>query len=224
MRSCNQHISITPESEMHYGHTNKQTHLLMDQASLGVDTHFTFSSDLLTQARIWLQTVRYRLYERSVDQLLLPANNPMSVNQAFLLATRNGGLALRREDLGVLEVGAKADLLVWDGESPGMLGWADPVAAIILHANAGDIKHVLVDGKWKKRDGELVVDLDGGYGRLKERFLESARRLQAVVVEGLLTAPVHEGIGPGGFPFADVSKVDVVRGEGDGYGEERFFS
>lgn len=68
----------------------------------------------------------------------------MSVNQAFLLATRNGGLALRREDVGVVKVGAVADIVVFNGGSPNMLGWADPVAAIILHSNVGDVRDVMV--------------------------------------------------------------------------------
>lgn len=45
----------------------------------------------------------------------VPRNNPMSVHQACLLATRNGGLALRRQDIGVLAVGAKADIVVFNG-------------------------------------------------------------------------------------------------------------
>ncbi|KAH7105042.1 hypothetical protein BKA62DRAFT_691494 [Auriculariales sp. MPI-PUGE-AT-0066] len=50
LRQTNQYISITVESEMHYGHTDPVSHLVMDQASLGIDTHFTFSTDILTQA------------------------------------------------------------------------------------------------------------------------------------------------------------------------------
>jgi cytosine/adenosine deaminase-related metal-dependent hydrolase len=59
---------------------------------------------------------------RTLDGWKIPSNNPMTANQAFLLATRNGGLALRRGDLGVIKVGAKADLVVFDGLSPNMLG------------------------------------------------------------------------------------------------------
>ena len=131
LRSTNQHISITPESEMHYGHTHPHSHLIQDQAALGVDTHFTFSTDILTQARLWLQSTRRRLFAQVLDHWHVPTQTPMTANQAFLLATRNGGLALRRPDLGVIAEGAKADLVIWDGESPALLGWVDPVAAVI---------------------------------------------------------------------------------------------
>lgn len=119
---------------MHYGHGHHVSHLIQDQASLGIDTHFTYSGDILTQARIWLQSTRRTLHKEVLDRWHVPGANPFSVNQAFLLATRNGGLALHREDIGVLAVGAKADLIVWDGTSPSLLGWNDPVAAVILHA------------------------------------------------------------------------------------------
>jgi cytosine/adenosine deaminase-related metal-dependent hydrolase len=36
----------------------------------------------------------------------------MTAEAAFLLATRHGGLALRRDDLSVISEGAKADLVI----------------------------------------------------------------------------------------------------------------
>ncbi|KJK75074.1 hypothetical protein H634G_09709 [Metarhizium anisopliae BRIP 53293] len=144
LRSTNQYISITPESEMHYGHTHPHSYMLQDQAALGVDTHFTYSGDILTQARLWLQSVRYYFSWGVLQDWGLPSRNPMSANQAFKLATRAGGLALRRPDLGVIQVGAKADLVVWNArKSLSMVGWTDPVAAVILHANAGDVLDVM---------------------------------------------------------------------------------
>ncbi|KAI9782304.1 MAG: hypothetical protein M1816_001917 [Peltula sp. TS41687] len=214
LRQTNQYISITPESEMHYGHGHPTSHLIQDQAALGVDTHFTFSTDILTQARIWLQHARQVFYQDVLDDWHIPRNNPESVNQAFLLATRHGGLALRRSDLGVLAVGAKADLLVWNGNSPSLLGWDDPVAAIILHANVGDIEHVLVDGKFKKRDGKLVVE---DYPAVQQRFLRSARRIQQVWREYPL--PVLQGQFASGCDYADTMTADTLRGPGNGYGE-----
>ncbi|KAK0625143.1 amidohydrolase [Bombardia bombarda] len=218
LQSTNQFVSITPESEMHYGHTHPHSHLIQSQAALGVDTHFTFSGDILTQARLWLQAVRKILYIQVLDRWHVPANNPMSACQAFLLATRNGGLALRRNDLGVIAEGAKADLVVWDGEAPSLLGWVDPVAAIILHASVGDVRHVVVDGKWKKRDFELVVESEGGYEGVKERFLASARGLQRKLWEKPVFAAAEGGSFPSGYAFEDAVTVDILRGDGDGYG------
>ncbi|KAL8727582.1 MAG: hypothetical protein Q9181_005666 [Wetmoreana brouardii] len=173
-------ISITPESECHYGHGHPTGGLISDQASLGVDTNWTFSGDMLTQARLWLQSIRNSNYQKTLDAGLLPRANPMAVEQAFLLATRQGGRALRRSDIGVLQVGAKADVVVFNGDSPNMLGWSDPVAAVVLHANSGDVEHVLVDGQFRKRDFKLVNEKHG-WTEVRARFLEAARRIQPQV-------------------------------------------
>ncbi|KAH4268335.1 hypothetical protein HBI04_075750 [Parastagonospora nodorum] len=183
LRTHNLFVSITPESECHYGHGQTTGHLISSQASLGVDTAFTFSGDMLSQARMWLQTVRNNSYHKTLHTGLIPNQTPMKVEQAFLLATRQGGLALRRPDIGVLQVGAKADILVFNSDPPNMLGWSDPVAAVILHANPGDIEHVLVDGQFRKRGFKLV----GGEGTkwewsdVRKRFLEAAKRIQPLV-------------------------------------------
>ncbi|KAK4184900.1 5-methylthioadenosine/S-adenosylhomocysteine deaminase [Podospora australis] len=214
LRQTNQYISITPESEMHYGHGHPTSHLIQDQAALGVDTHFTFSTDILTQARLWLQSARKTFYDNVLETWRVPVTNPMSVNQAFLLATRNGGRALRRDDLGILAVGAKADLVVWDGTSPALLGWNDPVAAVVLHASVGDIEHVVVDGKWKKRDGKIV---DVGYKDVKKKFLESAKRIQRLVIGTPSVLPTS-GTFQSGFELGFPVRADVVNGTGNGYG------
>ncbi|KAJ8114297.1 hypothetical protein OPT61_g3790 [Boeremia exigua] len=176
------------------------------QTSLGVDTHFTFSTDILTQARIWLQNVRKRLFEEVVDRRHVPASNPLSANRAFLLATRSGGLAMRRPDLGVLAAGAKADLVVWSGRSPSMLGWRDPVAAVVLHASVGDIKHVIVDGQMTAQD----------YGSLQVRFLQRVERIQDVWAK--MPLPGSEGEMSYGVLYERPLEADVERGEGIGYG------
>ncbi|KAL7622459.1 hypothetical protein AAE478_007964 [Parahypoxylon ruwenzoriense] len=215
LRSTNQFISITPESEMQYGLSHPNSHQIQDQASLGVDTFITFSTDLLTQARIWLQRTRSRLYDQVLEKWLIPTNNPMSVNQAFLLATRQGGLALRRPDIGVIRVGAKADLVVFDGRSPGMLGWIDPVAAVIMHANVGDIEHVMVDGKFRKRDRKLTVE---NYGAVVDRFLASADKIRKAALER--PDPLFEGRFWGGCEYGRAHEVNASRGSGTGYGEQ----
>jgi cytosine/adenosine deaminase-related metal-dependent hydrolase len=183
LRSKNHYISITPESEAHYGHDNRYSHEIQDQAAFGVDTPFAFSPDILTQSRMWLQRVRDTRYRRVLDGWEIPNKCPMSTDQAFLMATRHGGLALRRPDIGVLSPGAKADLLVFRCDRPNMLGWTDPVAAVMLHANIADIEHVMIDGRWKKRDGQLVLK-QGSLVEVQKRFRASAERLQKIL-EGI---------------------------------------
>jgi hypothetical protein len=202
---------------MHYGHLHPNSHLIMDQEALGIDTHFTFSSDILTQARLWLQNARKTFYtDVVINRRHLPAQNPMSVNQAFLLATRNGALALRRSDIGILSPGAKADLLVWNGRAPSLLGWDDPVAAIILHANVGDIKHVMVNGHFKKRNGQLTAP--DYYTALQDRFLASANRIQDLWRQ--MPLPVTEGEADNGILYESPMEADVVRGNATGYGPQ----
>ncbi|THW81306.1 Metallo-dependent hydrolase [Aureobasidium pullulans] len=210
LRKYDQYISTTPESEMHYGHGHHYNPLIQDQSALGVDTHFTFSTDIITQARIWLQSTRLRFFYQALDNWNIPRNNPMSANQAFTLATRSGALALRRPDLGVLATGNKADVVVFDGDSPNMLGWSDPVAAVILHSNVGDIRHVMVGGEWRKRDGQLVTKQNKT--DVQTKFLESAKRIQKIWLETPLPEMQGEFGGLSHVEYVDAFTVDAVRG------------
>ncbi|KAL6693121.1 hypothetical protein J3F84DRAFT_381667 [Trichoderma pleuroticola] len=216
LHSTNQYISITAESEMQYGHGHPHSYDVQDQAALGIDTHFTYSADILTQARMWLQSVRLHFYNQVLENWHVPTYSPMTVNQAFLLATRSGGLALRRPDLGVIKPGAKADLVVWDAEnSPSMLGWDDPVAAIILHANVGDVLHVLIDGKFVKRDGKIV---NKDYPNIRRDFIKSAKKIQGIWKQ--TPYPTYEGTWSSGFDYGRPLAVDVQRGKDTGYGTQ----
>ncbi|KIH86488.1 chlorohydrolase family protein [Sporothrix brasiliensis 5110] len=212
LRSSNQYVSITPESEMHYGHDHEHNHEFLDQCALGVDTHFTFSTDMVQQARLWLQVTRRTLYREKLAQNTIGHPNPFDVEQAFYLATVAGGLALRRPDLGVIRTGAKADLVVFDGDSPNMLGFVDPVAAVLLHSNVGDVRHVLVDGRWRKKDGVLQPAANTGAdwaATIKPTFLKSARGIQEQWAARPL--PTIEDKFWGVTPHAVIDKVNVVR-------------
>lgn len=51
----------------------------------------------------------------------------------------------------------------------------------MLHANVGDVEHVIVDGKWKKRDFKL---LDAGGWKVEEikaKFRKATKRIQEQV-------------------------------------------
>lgn len=176
LRVNNHYISIAPESEQHAGHGNPRSHLILDQAALAADSVFAFSTSLVHQARVWLQTVRSRLAQLGVDQWTISTDTSMKVDQAFYLATRAGALALRRPDLGIIAEGAKADLVMYDTTNANLLGWSNPIAAVMLHSNPGDISDVMVGGKFVKRNFNLTYDR---YAELRNDFMETVRNFDA---------------------------------------------
>jgi hypothetical protein len=65
--------------------------------------------------------------------------------------------------VGSIAEGKQADLVIFSGTSPGMVGAAqhDPVAAVILHSHPSDVEYVIVDGVVRKSAGKLVnIDVD----------------------------------------------------------------
>lgn len=191
---------------MSEGHGQSTSSLVHDHASLGTDTNWNISGDILHNARSWLQAVRATNYQKVLDQGKTPRQNPMSVVDAFLLATRQGALALRRSDIGVIQVGAKADIACFDGTSPNMVGWTNAVAAVVLHSNVGDIKHVLVDGHFRKRDGVLLTKTRK-WEDIRDDFGEVARRIQS---ENAIPPPIPEQFWGGG-EYGDVVQASVQR-------------
>jgi hypothetical protein len=78
------------------------------------------------------------------------------------------------------------------------------VAAIILHANPGDIQHVLVDGQFRKRDFKLIGEnVKWKWEDVKLQFLEAARRIQPLVKT---PAPVPEKL----WGIGEMGGVDIV--------------
>ena len=63
---------------------------------------------------------------------------------------------LRRDDLGRIAPGAKADLLFWDAESMFMVPLRDPIKNIVFNAQTEDLVDVMVDGQWVQRDRQVL--------------------------------------------------------------------
>lgn len=184
---------------------------------MSLNRKFCFSADLITQARIWLQRLQ-RLRGLNAELVAAqgswPSTSPMSASQVFLLATRYGGLALRREDLGIIAPGAKADLVVFDTSSPAFLGWIDPVAAVILHAGIDDIEHVLVDGKFVKRNGKLT---HSNYSDIRQALSHSAARIQTIWE--MMQQPNFSGMKYANeTSYAMTTEIDTLRRIENGYG------
>ncbi|MCF7548218.1 amidohydrolase family protein [Pseudonocardia sp. WMMC193] len=66
---------------------------------------------------------------------------------ALDMATREGAVAIGRPDLGVLRVGATADLVVVDTSGEHWWPRADPAAAMVFQERPGDVTDVVVGGR-----------------------------------------------------------------------------
>ena len=58
-----------------------------------------------------------------------------------------------------LTPGAAADLVFWDLDTPHTAPLYNPLAAILYSGDSRNIRHVMVAGEFRKRDGRLVFDL-----------------------------------------------------------------
>jgi cytosine/adenosine deaminase-related metal-dependent hydrolase len=90
---------------------------------------------------------------------------------ALRLATVGGAACLGRDDIGRLEPGCKADVVVWPAGD--LADIADPVAALVLGPDRR-ARHVFVGGDPVVADGELQRV---GWSALRAGFSARARRL-----------------------------------------------
>jgi cytosine/adenosine deaminase-related metal-dependent hydrolase len=95
-----------------------------------------------------------------VKQALLVARGrggpgAMTVRDALRLATRGGAEVLRRDDIGSLEPGKRADIAVWRTDVLQLAGAADRLAGLVLSA-PHRVDRLYVGGEEIVRDGRLV--------------------------------------------------------------------
>jgi cytosine/adenosine deaminase-related metal-dependent hydrolase len=153
-------ISTTPDTELQMGHGDIVCFRegCTNICALGIDCHSNNSGDIVSQMRLALQHERSHRNEKVIAQDKRTMSLNLFVQDVFRLGTIQGARAIHMEDkLGSVEVGKLADLVIFDGNSPGMVcaSEEDPVAAIVLHSSVRDIDTVIVDGHIRKRDGKL---------------------------------------------------------------------
>jgi 5-methylthioadenosine/S-adenosylhomocysteine deaminase len=86
----------------------------------------------------------------------------LTARDALAMATRGGAAALGLDaDIGSVEAGKHADLIVIDRDRPHLLPGLNPYSTIVYAARATDVRTTIVDGEVLVRDGQQVrVDLD----------------------------------------------------------------
>ena len=83
------------------------------------------------------------------------------------MGTVGGAKCLGKDNLGTIDIGNPADLVVWPGNDLG--GVSDPVTGLILGPDRR-AKHVFVAGEQRVQDGKLLgVDIHAAHQELAER-------------------------------------------------------
>lgn len=81
---------------------------------------------------------------------------------------------------GSLTPGKRADILLVATDAPGMLPALDPYGAVLFHAEAGDIRTALCDGRIVKQDGRLAhPGAAAAFARAAERAAATVERARA---------------------------------------------
>lgn len=154
-------VSSTPNTEMQMGWepVAMWPRVLEGRiGSLGIDCHSWGTSYIPTQMTLALQQRRLARAQEAGREGKWVRHVEGTVEEVFNLGTVVGAKAVGMDGkLGRLREGYQADVVVFDGQSPGMLAAAvtDPVAAVVLHSSVRDVEAVIVDGELRKEDGKL---------------------------------------------------------------------
>jgi len=194
-------LSSSPETEMQMGMGRPVIRRALDRGmrpSLSCDVISVNSGDMFAQMRLGLQFTRCMDNDEYNARNQMPERLDLSVRDALGWGTINGAGAMGLESrIGSLTPGKRADVVVIGGRRLNMIPMADPVGTLVSQATASNVEHVLVAGRFVKRDGELVgVDL------------ERVRRLAEEASERVIAAATADG-GPL-LPPPDPSFDDAI--------------
>jgi 5-methylthioadenosine/S-adenosylhomocysteine deaminase len=105
--------------------------------------------------------------------------NPVRMDAAGVLkmATSWGAKIMGLEnELGTLEVGKKADIIVVDLQAPHLIPLYNPQSSLVYAANGGDVKDVIVNGKVLMKDRAfMTLDSD----EIMAKVTEISRKIKA---------------------------------------------
>jgi cytosine/adenosine deaminase-related metal-dependent hydrolase len=158
-------VSVSTESEQSAGQGYPPTWALRAHdipVSLSMDTSVWWSGDLFSAMRTTLGADRSREHFEAHAAGDTVTHASLRAQDVVEWATRGGAKALGREaDLGSIEVGKKADLvLIKNDRSPVMFPLLNPYGHVAFQAQRGDVHTVIVNGRIVKRDHRLVgIDL-----------------------------------------------------------------
>jgi cytosine/adenosine deaminase-related metal-dependent hydrolase len=171
-------MAATPESEMQMGMGTPIWPSAREAGvacGLGVDIVSGGSGDLFTQMRLALAAGRMASNDKLGARRIMPGKLGLTAEDALRAVTSDGARAAGVDgDVGTLEVGKRADLILIRTEATHLTPVVDPVKTVVLQAGAGDVEMVMVAGGVVKRDGKLVA---ADVQALQTRMQQTAERI-----------------------------------------------
>ncbi len=185
-------ISVSTESEQSAGQGYPPTWQVRRYdipVSLSMDTSVWFSGDLFSAMRTTLGADRARehLEAQVAGETVTSAH--LRAEHVVDWATRGGAQALKRDDLGSLEVGKKADVvLLKNDNSPVSFPLLNPYGHVAFQAQRGDVHTVIIDGRVVKDEHRLVgTDLE----KARTAVAATVSHLRSEMGDDVWTAGMH---------------------------------
>lgn len=143
------------------------------QVGLGTDGPSSGNTlDLFIQMKLFANFHKTYQKERS----LFPAN------EIVRLATRGGAEVLGFTDVGIIEIGKKADFIIVETKSVNMFPIFNPYSALVYSTNPSNVQHVWINGKQIVENKQLVnqdiekIRLDL-YQQMEQFVIEAKKRM-----------------------------------------------
>jgi 8-oxoguanine deaminase len=127
----------------------RTSELLKHEIKLGIAVDGSASND---GSNMWEEVRRTYLLNH-----LKYGTDGLNAYQVLRMATRGGAEVLGRDDIGVLEKGKAADIVLFDLNDIAYAGCHDPLVGLVTCGNTSLVKLTMVNGKVVVRDGKLIT-------------------------------------------------------------------
>ena len=198
------HISISPLIEAQMGHGSPPLQLALNHGILpslsgDVDTNMTSEPFSLMRAA-------YMLQRGLANDLRLPRSNPGDLTPPQLLTARQvlematiagaaGNGVLDRT--GTLTPGKQADIVFLDTRNLDIAPACNIPGAVVTLMNQHHVRHVMIAGRFRHREGQLVdVDIASLVARIEDAQERALARINGPAVVGALPRGNNSESGP----------------------------
>lgn len=176
IRDSGSSVTLNPSSSMHNGYgvikMGMVPEMLADGVNIGLGCDHASSGSVDMVREMFLATCGYK------EVRLIPRVMPPET--ALEMATINAARAIgRSHDLGSLEVGKRADLVLFDADAPAWVPLHNPVSNLVYSATGATVSTVFVDGERVVDEGRLTgLDEAELLAQVRDLLPEFTQRLE----------------------------------------------